>query len=363
MPDILEDFSAAGGADGGGAFNVAIYIIISMTVIVGIAYLISRAMNNRKLEDWSKNEFMQVLISAAIVGALFLLMNPGTGIIITLFNGLVAGSHVTIINGGETVTATGCDAATGIYDSSALCFATNYLTILEGLIFGIIGSLFSLVVIVDLFAKFSIDLIILEISPFAGLSSVVQVINTMLQSLIFLGIIVGVEKALMHFIGMTALNVFLPIGVVLRSFFGTRRIGGALMALAVGLYIVFPLTIALNAISVGQIAQEEVEIIDGFIVELENLSFFNSEHFESTSDFADSESWLAYLGAYKTAMSEEGRFMDMLRLVPQHMINVISALVVQIVFLPVLSIMLTLISIKELANIFGSEVNLSRFEV
>jgi|GEM_PF-844993 len=357
MPDVLSDFST-----GGSAFNVAIYVIISMTIIVGITYLISRVMNNRKLEDWSKNEFMQVIISAAIVGALFLLMNPGTGLITTLFTTLIPEEGVTIITtfgGGSptTVSASGCLA---IPNGSVLCFAHNYLSLLEAQIAGLWATIFSLNYLTDLFAKFSIDLIILEISPFAGLSSVVQVLNSVMQSLLFLGIILGVEIALLHFINATALTVFLPIGVVLRSFFATRRVGGALMALAVGLYIVFPLTIALNAISVEQISAPELQSIEDFKSELEDLNIFASDHFTSTGDFADSESWMAYLGEYSEAMDG---LVERLQEIPKSLIRMLASLVVQIVVLPVLSIMLTLISIKELANIFGSEVNLSRFEV
>ncbi|MCX6769060.1 MAG: hypothetical protein NT051_00050, partial [Candidatus Micrarchaeota archaeon] len=49
------------------------------------------------------------------------------------------------------------------------------------------------------------------------------------------------ERYLADFIRSSALLVFLPAGLVLRCFFATRRLGAAVMAIAISAYAVFPL--------------------------------------------------------------------------------------------------------------------------
>jgi hypothetical protein len=179
-----------------------------------------------------------------------------------------------------------------------------------------------------------------------------------MQSMIFLGVVAGVEMALLVFIGATALNVFLPIGVVLRCFFATRRIGGLLMAVAIGLYIVFPLTIALNAIAMnsGQDAQLSQDSSNFLALESEvdNISPFSSSNLSSYDQLT---------GFATTADAGLGPVLAGVRSVPVLSTDVLSSMVVQLVFLPVLSVMITALAIKELAGLFGSEINLSRFEV
>jgi hypothetical protein len=45
------------------------------------------------------------------------------------------------------------------------------------------------------------------------------------------------------FIGQNALGLIFPLGLVLRTFFATRKLGGFLISLAIGLYILYPMFI------------------------------------------------------------------------------------------------------------------------
>jgi hypothetical protein len=376
MPDLMQDFPAnPGTTTGGDAFTVAIYVIISMFVIVGIVYLFSRFLSNRNLEDWAKNEFVQVLISAALVGGLFALLAPGSGIIIVAFNSLVPANSAQVLvpaidsttPGGNFTNSTASSSqmsvdmdcgATSIDSGTVLCFAYNYLSLLELQILGLMGIIFLVNLILDILSKIAIDVIVVEVVPLSGLSSIVQVLNSMLQSLFFLGVMVGVEKALLIFVDEAAMKIFLPIGVVLRCFFATRRLGGALIAIAIGLYLVFPLTIAMNALSVGEIATDAIQPLLDLQSAANDMNIMN--HFSSAGDIISVDSWKSYIGSFSNAGAA---FANAMANLPKMMTTFVALLVVQIVFLPVLSIMLTIIAIKELAGLFGSEVNLGRFEV
>jgi len=53
---------------------------------------------------------------------------------------------------------------------------------------------------------------------------------------------------LLHFVQPLTLNIFLPIGIILRAVAPFRRFGGALIGIAIGLLFMFPFLVALNAV-------------------------------------------------------------------------------------------------------------------
>ncbi|MDD5172111.1 MAG: hypothetical protein PHF60_03690 [Candidatus ainarchaeum sp.] len=356
---VLGDFPETPGTmAGGAAFQIAIYVIVSMIVLVGIVYLLGKALSNRKLEEWAKNEFLQVFISAAMVGGLFLLMAPGTGLIIIAFNSLVpTDAFATALSGYSG----GCS---GVSPDTVICYAYAYMGYLAFQIMNLMAGIFTVNIILDILSKISIDVIVVEVTPLSGLSSIVQVFNSILQSLFFLGIMVEVERALLIFVDKVALQMFLPIGVVLRTFFGTRKLGGALMALAVGIYLVFPLTIAMNAMAVTEVTTQAYTDTAASLMNLTSITSSTNPMAEtegtSSGDTVSTDQWNGVLEKLQSSVSS---LTNAAMAIPTLMTTMISLLVVQVVFLPILSIMLTVISIKELANLFGSEINLSRFEV
>lgn len=357
--NVLGDFpQTPGSMSGGPAFQVAVYVIVSMIVLVGIVYLLGKALSNRKLEEWAKSEFLQVFISAALVGGLFLLMAPGTGLLVLAFNSLVPAEGFMV---GSHCTDYGLDATD---EGTPICYASGYLSYLSDQIMSVMVLLFSVNIFLDILSKVAIDVIVVEITPLSGLSSIVQVFNSMLQSLLFLGIMVQVEKALLLFANRTALQIFLPIGVVLRTFFGTRRLGGALIALAVGIYIVFPLTISMNGIVVKDVTTDAYAKVIAPLTDLNGqasgMNPTGGSEMSKPGAALSSDSWTTPLENITKGVTA---LIDFVKGIPQLIMTLISLLVVQIVFLPILSIMLTLIAIKELAALFGSEINMSRFEV
>lgn len=373
--DVMKDFPVAAGAAGNGdAFRVAIYAIISMFVLVGIVHLFSRVLKNQKLGDWAKNEFIQAMISAAIVGSLYVLMAPQSGVIIQAFDSLIPTStqvpvwNSVAVSGELPLLASSGGivyepidssyAACGDMTSTPLCYAYDYLALLQQSITGLSMDLLAFTSMVGILASLSVNLMVVDFAPLSGLTSVVAICNSVMQSLMFLGVVAGVEMALLVFIGATALKVFLPIGVVLRCFFATRRIGGLLMAVAIGLYIVFPLTIALNAIAMNsgpdaQLSQDSSNFL-ALEGQVNHVSPFSSGNVSSSDQL---------VGFATSAAAGLGPVLAGVRSVPVLSTDVLSAMVIQLVFLPVLSVMITALAIKELAGLFGSEVNLSRFEV
>ena len=74
------------------------------------------------------------------------------------------------------------------------------------------------------------------------------------------------ERYLADFIRSSALIVFLPAGLVLRCFFATRRLGAAVMAIAISAYVVLPLLslYSFQQSHSSQLAQEALASSSGF---------------------------------------------------------------------------------------------------
>ena len=90
-----------------------------------------------------------------------------------------------------------------------------------------------------------------EFQPTAGIGAVMKpaFINS-LQMLAVSFIIVRAQLAILDFVTFAMLKFYLPIGIILRSFTPTRRIGGTLIGLTLGLVLVYPYLIILNGLTI-----------------------------------------------------------------------------------------------------------------
>lgn len=70
------------------------------------------------------------------------------------------------------------------------------------------------------------------------------------NNMIWLGLAVYTQINLLQWIESSMFTIYLPIGIVLRSFPLTRGAGATLMAIAIGLYIVYPLMLTITYVSV-----------------------------------------------------------------------------------------------------------------
>ena len=348
--DVLSQFDT-----GGEAFSIAIFTLVSMLILTAIVYVVGKLLANRKVEDWAKDEFIQVMINAALVGALFMLMAPESGLIINDFNAAVPTEAVQIPAIGDASIGAITSTCTLVRTGTVLCFASNYLISLSNQLISVVSFLLMITPLLDGLAKISMNLGIISLTPLSGFSVFTSIFSSIMQTLIYLDITANVENALLIFSDKVALTLFLPIGVVLRCFFATRRTGGALIALAVGAYLVFPLLICLNAIAVNQAMTSQFEPLVNSAAAISALNPFQT--FQSTGDFADPAKQSAYVDLLGQAANA---IMEALASLPGVLMTYIALVVVQIVVLPIIDLILTGIAIRELASIFGAEVHLGR---
>jgi hypothetical protein len=71
----------------------------------------------------------------------------------------------------------------------------------------------------------------------------------------WLSILLYMQLAIMRFVESSMFTVFLPIGIILRAFPPTRGAGAVLIAIAIGMYIVYPLIYTLLAVSTPPVVE------------------------------------------------------------------------------------------------------------
>ncbi|MFA5930153.1 MAG: hypothetical protein WC861_04690 [Candidatus Micrarchaeia archaeon] len=87
----------------------------------------------------------------------------------------------------------------------------------------------------------SLSLGVVSAQPFYALQSLSQQLSGASSLLYIASALSFLELELSNLIQVSALAVFLPAGLLLRTFFATRQLGAAAMAIAIAAYAVYPL--------------------------------------------------------------------------------------------------------------------------
>jgi len=190
------------------------------------------------------------------------------------------------------------------------------------------------------------------------LTPVLTQLNHMIEAIALAVIGIEAQDILLKFISITAVPVLLPVGIVLRTLYIMRRLGGAIMAIAIGLFCVFPLTYLLNVglasdylsttsnYTASSISASLMKVSDGISGSIPALT--GSENSTSSRSILDSmtSTISGLVGGVQALFTE--------------LANFVAFLMVEIFFLPVFSLVLTAISIREFARILGSEVSFGK---
>ena len=210
--------------------------------LAAIVYMASHIIGSPELEAWAKNEIYEVSVSALIVGC-------AVGLVAILFS-----------------------ISTTLIGANYVDVANNYVYLLSADLLRVYGlitkGIFAMGLLGYVGADLSMPAVPLPVMvgvtggiyPFGGMSLLTGTLTMYTNVLTFAIISVIGQKVILDFILQSAFRVFLPFGLLLRSFTFTRKIGATLMAVAICAYIVYPITLVMNAqiyASVPQIPASE----------------------------------------------------------------------------------------------------------
>lgn len=340
-------------------YDIALAIIAITISIAGMILGIGFAMDDKKIKEFGKTELYTAIINAVILGSLIAAFGS---------NGLVTAA----LSGITSSVSQGYTCPSQMAYNSALCFAYNYVagtsqpqiynstypTVFDSTI-TLLVPLASVYTTLSIINSISITLGPISLGLSGSMRPLLTAISYGIDALTISLMSVELQGILLMFISATAMSVLLPVGIVLRCLYFTRRLGGAIMAITIGLFAVFPMTYVLNATvinsyattfspsNIASAANGATGLQNNIIAE---LSSYQSGHVSSFNAFN-------YItGAVSGLIEGTQQFIEGLS-------NFIAIIVMQAFILPALSVILTVISIRELARILGSEIDLGRFSI
>ncbi len=336
-------------------YGIAVSVIAIMIAVGGIVYGLGYAMDSRKLKDFGMAELQQSLINGVIVGVLVAAFAPG-GLIIGVINGIVGGAAPGI----------SCNSLTSA--NMAICFASDYLAGLKPI--AINGASYpslledTLLLLVPLSVAYAALGLVSSLTLGVGVASIslssafhplLAQLGYVIEALTLALTGIYAQSALLDVIAVIAVPVMLPVGIVLRTFYFTRRLGGAVMAIAIGLFAVFPLTYLFAA----QIATGFSSTVSNTTASemLSGATALEAGMLNATTSNSTASGFIGVVLKQGTAAIKS------LQAMMQYIVDTIATLIVEVFFIPVLSVALTIISIRELARILGSEVSFGKFDM
>lgn len=337
----------------GYGLEIAIGTIAIMIAIGGIVTGLGFALNSNKLKEFGKDELFQSVVNGMLVGGFLILFMPN-GIITNVVNGLAS-------NGTSSMS---CPSYAS--QNYAICFAYNYLTgsgyTLNGIYHGSVLSqttglmlgFLSLSAALGVVAGLNLNIAIASISFYSVFNPIINEIQYFIKALTTISISAIVQSSLLTFIASSAITVILPVGLILRTFYPTRKTGGFLIAVAIGMYVILPMSYVLDANMINNYSNN---INNSTIVTLTNAAYGVQGQMLSSSVSSAKIGFISTISSYVTSIANG--FSSVTNMV----IAAISYFIMAAFILPAFSLVLTIISIKEMASILGSEVSFGLFDM
>lgn len=218
FPQELAAPSSAG-------FEIAVVAATISILLGGILFGVGVGFNLRRVRLLGAEEIGQGVISAAMVGAIF-------AFILVLDSALAS-----IVPPASFPSCPIVENPAG----SPYAFYSCHLTSLESSFRTLSSSLSRTADITGFTSSLRISSGAVFAQPFFALESASRSFSALSGEARQLSALAYLELSLAEFIRSSALLVFLPAGLILRSFFATRKLGAAAMAIAISAYAVYPL--------------------------------------------------------------------------------------------------------------------------
>ncbi len=396
---------------------VGLIAILISTAIVSLAYMLSKFLNDEKLTAWAKEEFFQVIFSIIIITSAvsFYVLVDGllhdVSVIDPHMQDLCQEPFIYYASEGAQT------AATNPYQPP--CHIKIAGAYLEDMLRGAVRfneELLGTIMLYGLLVETSVSFAKTPLSPwgryvmhpFAGLTIVKNSLDTcfdfVMKSMMFL----AMQLYFLHFMYQALFPILLTWGLILRTFFFTRKLGGLLIALALSLYAIYPSVYMIG----GYILQNSYpggmfDVIDQSVkmdIQTAIYSYKSSEHCEDNSgcgvqgewcnehglcvplqpaaeidvtpideppqeevevEMSDLTSKVSTLSGGSLLGKIKDRIFNQKWLIGEYgVLDNTARLLVFTVFMPFIALMVTLAGVKKMSPLFGGDVEiagLSRF--
>lgn len=301
--------------------EIAILVVTISLILSGIILGLGKAFSLKRAELFGLEELTQSIINGALIGGIALIIETIQTISQEVMDPIC--SESSLIKGVECTFST-----------------------LSGSLFFFSQELTKLTILLGYYQSLVLDFDILQIQLFENLSAVSNIFSAHLLFTNILIILLNLNLQILSFFAESSLALFLPLGLIFRSFFATRKIGGFLIALSIGIYLFYPAFIAIFPSPVGIVGSAA-----------SNMSLVTNSSEYATIPIIDLND--NYALAEKLDNMSQGSFVSDLTLIQQTNSKAISDVSLYAVFAPLFSLFLTIIFVKGLGDILGGELSFS----
>ncbi len=321
--------------------EIATLVVTASIVLAGILIGVGRAFSYKRIENFGIEEFLQSVINAAIIGAFAAII----GLINSISSSVVEGV---------------CGTGTVVEQLVCLMESTS-----AGL-FSLFQENIVLANTLGYYQSLALDFSFFSVQPFTNLSAMSLIFSAQILTIQFLIIFVDLNIQVLSFIGQNALLLIFPIGLVFRTFFATRRLGGFLIGLAIGAYLLYP-----SFIMIFPEPQADVLSATANVSEFNNKSYYSTIPIIDLNDnyalaekldvmsgrcFDSNTSFCA--NATVNLTREDVDFVGDIALISQKNNMAISKVLLYLVVAPLFSLIITIIFVRELTRVLGGELKL-----
>lgn len=319
--------------------GIAATLVTASIILAAILIGVGRAFSYKRVEYFGVEELVQSIINAAIIGSFAAVI----ALVATVSSSVVA----------ETCTE-------GVVIEQLICMlgGTNEL------IFVLFQEVMKSLNLIGYYQTLSLDFGAFAVSPFINLSSIAGVLSSQLLLLNIVMILVNLNTQIAFFIKDNALSLIFPVGLVLRTLFATRKVGGFMIALAVGLYIFYPAFVV-----VFPSPQPDINASISSMQQFNNNSHYAAVPVIDLNDnYAIAGKIDVMSGRCQNAsnvsrcanvtMGGGSNFTSDLTVVAQSNGNAISKSLLYSVVAPLFSLLITAIFVRELGTLLGSEIGI-----
>lgn len=325
--------------------EIATFVVTASIVLAGILIGIGRGFGYKRIESFGIDELLQSVVNAAIIGAF--------AAIVELVNSI-----------SSSIVEETC--GTGNIIEQLVCLMQRNSSAL----FGLFQETVKLTNTLGYYQSLNLDFGFMAIQPFANLSAMSLIFSMQVLLLQALIVFVDLNIQILNFIGGNALLLIFPLGLVFRTFFATRRVGGFLIGLAIGAYLLYP-----SFIMIFPDPYEDVSIAAA------NASEFNNKSFYATVPVVDLNDNYALAGkldvmsgrcfdsnssfcANETAglSRDDVDFAGDLTVIAQKNSMTISKVLLYLILAPLFSLIITIIFVREMTKILGGDIGIRTFK-
>jgi len=269
--------------------QIAVILLVISTGILGLVYILGNFLSNDKIKTWARIEVVEVIYSAVLI-ALTISFLAGAN--------QVAESLVTNPNepiGKDVLGQAVCNTAfaKADYYDGLPCHIKVGMHFLNS-IFNegneLASEMYREYVITSMLAEVNLNIEItgektgvFAYTPIKGFFMQGNIVKSnMFDYTVKLMTITKFQEVLLRFIAMGIFPVMFTIGIILRTFFFTRKLGGLLMAMALSMFFIFPMFYALGGVFYGQMKLKAITVsgdpnalaISSIYVEKDGLPIF-----------------------------------------------------------------------------------------